>query len=129
MIMLALVFLLVLVLKSHLTNKSIMDVANRLLAEFRKEPPRLKAIDLFMAFLVAVGVVQFAFCALVGNYPFNAFLGGFAASVGQFVLLAALRHHLDVGNQKVLAASPERAFGDFVFASLLLHFIVYHCIN
>lgn len=25
--------------------------------------------------------------------------------------------------------SPERSFGDFIFASLILHFVVYHFIN
>lgn len=74
-----------------------------------------------MAFLVVVGAVQFLYCVLAGNYvresnqkikfrnagvlidwliadwdlfflqPFNAFLSGFSAAVGQFVLTASLR--------------------------------------
>lgn len=56
----------------------------------RDTPRRLKWIDVFLVFLMYVGVVQFAYCALVGNYPFNAFLAGFGATVGQFVLTGEL---------------------------------------
>ncbi|CAF9937274.1 MAG: oligosaccharyltransferase complex subunit epsilon [Alectoria fallacina] len=54
-------------------------------------PQRVKLVDAFMAFLVVVGGLQFVYCVLVGNYPFNAFLSGFGATVGQFVLTASLR--------------------------------------
>ena len=49
-------------------------------------PQRTKLIDAFMAFLVVVGALQFLYCVLAGNYPFNAFLAGFGSTVGQFVL-------------------------------------------
>jgi oligosaccharyltransferase complex subunit epsilon len=49
-------------------------------------PQRTKLIDAFMAFLMVVGALQFLYCVLAGNYPFNAFLSGFGATVGQFVL-------------------------------------------
>ncbi|KAK2806361.1 oligosaccharyltransferase complex subunit epsilon [Onygenales sp. PD_10] len=52
---------------------------------------RTLLLDAFMAFLVIVGAVQFVYCLLAGNYPFNAFLSGFSAAVGQFVLTASLR--------------------------------------
>ena len=56
-------------------------------SSYLKETPQsLKLIDAFMAFLVYTGVVQFLYCIIVGNYPFNAFLSGFAATIGQFVL-------------------------------------------
>lgn len=50
----------------------------------------MKLIDAFMAFLVVVGVVQFVYCVLAGAFPFNAFLSGFSATVGQFVLTGEL---------------------------------------
>ena len=53
--------------------------------------PRLKMIDLFLVFLVALGILQFVYVLLVGNFPFNAFLGGFISCVGQFVLVVSLR--------------------------------------
>ncbi len=92
----------------------------------------MKLLDTFMAFLVAVGVLQFVYCLIGGNYvsrfcqnncrngftrdviglvllitmvngqPFNAFLSGFSATVGQFVLTASLR----------LQTNPENK-GDF----------------
>lgn len=49
-------------------------------------PQRMKLIDVFMVFLIVVGVVQFVYCVLAGSFPFNAFLSGFSATVGQFVL-------------------------------------------
>ncbi|RMZ79850.1 hypothetical protein DV737_g3262, partial [Chaetothyriales sp. CBS 132003] len=48
-------------------------------------------LDVFLLFLVLVGAVQFAYCLLAGNYPFNAFLSGFSAAAGQFVLAISLR--------------------------------------
>ncbi|MCJ1334742.1 hypothetical protein MMC09_000007 [Bachmanniomyces sp. S44760] len=56
-----------------------------------KTPQRTKLIDAFLAFLVVVGVLQFLYCIVAGNYPFNAFLAGFSATIGQFVLTASLR--------------------------------------
>mmetsp|Transcript_2957 Transcript_2957/g.2878 ORF Transcript_2957/g.2878 Transcript_2957/m.2878 type:complete len:170 (-) Transcript_2957:55-564(-) len=127
--------------------------------------PRLKLIDIFLTFLVLLGVLQFIYVLLVGNFPFNAFLGGFISCVGQFVLTVSLRLQynyennsnnnsdkivqeieekdiedvnetkvdvgiLEVNNEKPFKfVTPERAFGDFIFASLILHFIVFHFIN
>lgn len=116
--------------------------------------PRLKMIDLFLVFLVALGILQFIYVLLVGNFPFNAFLGGFISCVGQFVLVVSLRLQIkadvgkvsskgdiieDINDEKVVIEdvkektfqfiSPERSFGDFIFASLILHFVVYHFIN
>ncbi|ERF73597.1 hypothetical protein EPUS_00850 [Endocarpon pusillum Z07020] len=54
-------------------------------------PPRTFLLDAFMAFLVVIGGLQFLYAILFGNYPFNAFLSGFCAAVGQFVLTASLR--------------------------------------
>lgn len=38
---------------------------------------RLKTIDAFLLFLMLSGVLQFLYCILVTNYPFNAFLAGY----------------------------------------------------
>lgn len=70
---------------------------------------RVKLIDSFLVFLVFLGIFQFAFCAVVGTFPFNAFLGGFGATVGQFVLLASLRIQISEENYgQFKAVSPER---------------------
>ncbi|KAI5953770.1 OST2 [Candida theae] len=157
---------------------------------FNHVTPKLKLIDLFLVFLVSLGILQFVYVLLIGNFPFNAFLGGFAICVGQFVLLVSLRLQINdqgssggasgknrksKGNKKSNAKSdqvediidvdivdndnddedifvvdngadvvdgggnrfkrvftgisPERSFADFIFASLILHFIVIHFIN
>jgi len=90
-------------------------------------PARLKFIDAFLVFLVLSGVIQFAYCVLVSNFPFNAFLAGFASNVGQFVLTASLRTQVNPENRALFKdVSPERAFADFAFGSIVLHFFVFN---
>ncbi|CCC71153.1 hypothetical protein NCAS_0G02660 [Naumovozyma castellii] len=103
----------------HLSMKSYWEQVNK--------DSRLKLIDIFCAFLVILGVIQFSFiCLIRDNYPFNAFLAGFIICVGQFVLLISLRLQLLNPFQNI---SRNRAFGEFVIASLVLHFICLHFIN
>lgn len=91
---------------------------------------KLRLIDTFLAFLVVVGIIQFGFCLIGGSFPFNAFLAGFSATVGQFVLTVALRLQSVSENTKLFnGLLPERAFGEYIFASLLLHFVLIHFIN
>lgn len=86
--------------------------------------------------------------------PFNAFLSGFSAAVGQFVLTASLRMQTTERPPTAVAALPrkpttktvdgitgeviedgtskissERAFADFVFGSLILHAFCINFIN
>ncbi|EPS40583.1 hypothetical protein H072_5562 [Dactylellina haptotyla CBS 200.50] len=112
-------------------NSSPIDIANAIWEKYQKDTPqRTKLIDVFMGFLVVVGIVQFVYCVLAGNYPFNAFLAGFAATVGQFVLTASLRIQTNPANKTEFSSvSPERAFADFVFGSLTLHFFCVNFIN
>jgi len=41
-------------------------------------PDRLKFIDAFLAFILLSGVAQFLYLILVTDFPFNAFLAGYA---------------------------------------------------
>ncbi|OAL34729.1 hypothetical protein AYO20_05924 [Fonsecaea nubica] len=125
----------------HVWNKYLQDT-----------PSRTMLLDVFMAWLVVVGGLQFVYCVLAGNYPFNAFLSGFSAAVGQFVLTASLR--MQTSEKAPAGASPttkksttktidgvtgelventkissERAFADFVFGSLILHGFCVNFIN
>lgn len=86
-------------------------------------------IDSFLVFLVLVAAYQFVFAVVFGSFPFNAFLGGFISTVGQFVLTVSLRLQSNEQNKEKFTVSKERAIGDYIFASLILHFIVYHFIN
>ena len=65
-----------------------------------------------------------------GGQPFNAFLAGFGATVGQFVLTVSLRIQTDPANAAEFpSVSPERAFADYVLGSLLLHFFCVNFVN
>ncbi|KAF8650369.1 hypothetical protein AX16_005265 [Volvariella volvacea WC 439] len=90
-------------------------------------PDRLKFIDSFLVFLILSGIIQFVYCVLVTNYPFNAFLAGFSSTVGQFVLTASLRSQVNPENKNEFKdVSPERAFADFALGSIVLHFFVFN---
>ncbi|KAI1648014.1 defender against death DAD protein [Daldinia loculata] len=112
-------------------SQAIDQVAWNIVEHYQKTTPqRTKLLDVFMAFLVVVGGLQFAYCVLAGNYPFNAFLSGFSATVGQFVLTASLRIQTTEANKSEFPSiSPERAFADYVFGSLILHFFCVNFIN
>ncbi|CDS00780.1 hypothetical protein [Sporisorium scitamineum] len=72
-------------------------------------PRRLKVIDAFLVFLMLSGIIQFIYCALITNFPFNSFIAGFASTVGQFVLAASLRIQANPENGKTFPkVSPER---------------------
>ncbi|EPE04766.1 dad family protein [Ophiostoma piceae UAMH 11346] len=113
------------------SSNAFQNVFDNLLQHYLKATPqRTKLLDAFMAFLVAVGVLQFLYCVLAGNYPFNAFLSGFSSTVGQFVLTASLRiQTTDTNKSDFPAVSPERAFADYVVCSLILHFFCINFIN
>ena len=50
-------------------GKAVQNVVQTLLQNYQKTTPqRTKLLDAFMAFLVAVGVLQFVYCVLAGNY-------------------------------------------------------------
>ncbi|ODQ66437.1 defender against cell death 1 [Nadsonia fulvescens var. elongata DSM 6958] len=117
-------------IKSTSTSTSSLTLCQSVHNYWASATTKVKLMDTFMAFLVVLGVLQFIFCVLVGNFPFNAFLGGFSSTVGQFVLTACLRIQTSPSNvQQFPQVSPERSLGDFIVGSLILHFAVYHFIN
>ncbi|CDS10025.1 hypothetical protein LRAMOSA02702 [Lichtheimia ramosa] len=84
-------------------------------------------IDCYLAYIMLTGIFQFVYMVLAGTFPYNAFLAGFISTVGSFVLAANLRIQTNPKNAKSFESiSPERAFADFVVASLLLHFFCVH---
>jgi len=93
----------------------------------KQTPARLKLIDAYLVFIMLSGIIQFVYCVLVTNFPFNAFLAGFSSCVGQFVLAASLRSQVNPANSdEFKEVSPERAFADFALGSIVLHFFVYN---
>ncbi|EFA78523.1 trafficking protein particle complex subunit 3 [Heterostelium album PN500] len=51
-----------------------------------RTPQKLKIIDLFLVYAFLTGVIVFAYCCLVGTFPFNSFLAAFISCVGTFIL-------------------------------------------
>ncbi|KAG8624923.1 hypothetical protein KVT40_006674 [Elsinoe batatas] len=111
--------------------QSAQDIAMSIYRKYVDQTPqRVKLVDVFMGFLVVVGVIQFVYCVLFGNFPFNAFLSGFSATVGQFVLTASLRIQTNPDNKgEFKSISPERAFADYILGSVILHFFCVNFIN
>ncbi|KAI8093418.1 DAD/Ost2 [Halteromyces radiatus] len=87
----------------------------------------LKLIDVYLIYIMLSGILQFVYMMIAGTFPYNAFLAGFISTVGSFVLAVNLRIQTNSQNKDTFkTVSPERAFADFAFCSLLLHFF---CIN
>ncbi|KAI8921914.1 dolichyl-diphosphooligosaccharide---protein glycotransferase [Powellomyces hirtus] len=96
-------------------------LVKRLLSSYNTNTSQsLKLIDAYLLFVMLTGIIQFVYVILAGTFPYNSFLAGFGASVGSFVLAANLRMQINPQNKDILNISPERAFADFAFASIIL---------
>jgi hypothetical protein len=58
--------------------------------EYAKQPSKIKLIDFYLSYILITGVIQFAYCLLVGTFPFNSFLAGFISTVGCFVMTGSV---------------------------------------
>ncbi|RKO98127.1 hypothetical protein CXG81DRAFT_13389 [Caulochytrium protostelioides] len=83
--------------------------------------PKLMWMDLYLVAMALTGAVQFVYVLLAGADPFNPFLAGFIASVGNFCLAVNLRLQSHPATLHSLNISPERAFADYVVCSLILY--------
>lgn len=93
-------------------------------------PKKLKIVDAYLFYIMLTGIIQFVYCCLVGTFPFNSFLSGFISCVGSFVLGVCLRVQSNPANlSDFKGISPERAFADFIFASVILHLVVMNFIG
>jgi hypothetical protein len=82
-----------------------------IIAKFRRDywvgtPTQIKILDSFLAYVALTGLLQFAYCALVGTFPFNSFLSGLFSTIGVFVLTGeravgagALRRRVGLGGR------------------------------
>jgi len=71
---------------------------------------RLKFIDSFLVFLMLSGIVQFIYCILVTNYPFNAFLAGCVPRLSHAIgcsLNQILKHCWPICAHRFIAFSSE----------------------
>lgn len=92
-------------------------------------PDHLKPIDVFLCYVLLVGIIQFVYVLFVGTFPFNSFLAGFISAVGVFVLTVSLRLQLSPNNLQDPAnrwgkLTKRRAVIDYLFCNLILHMAV-----
>lgn len=120
-------------------------VLSKFYGEYQSNTPKkLKLIDAYLVYILLTGILQFAYCVLVGTFPFNSFLSGFISTVSCFVLagkclkfklpvmkiyslpfLVCLRLQSNPQNKAQFSGiSPERGFADFIFAHIVLHIVV-----
>lgn len=63
--------------KSTASETSIAHSVNAMCKSYvQNTSDRLKFIDAFLVFIMLSGIMQFVYCVLVTNFPFNAFLAG-----------------------------------------------------
>ncbi|KAI2804540.1 hypothetical protein RDWZM_007900 [Blomia tropicalis] len=108
-----------------------VEVSRKFFEEYGKNTSkRLKAIDAYLAYIFFTGVFQFAYCLLVGTFPFNSFLSGFISTIASFVLGVCLRVQVNEQNKSdFYHLKDERAFADFIFAHVILHLVVVNFIG
>lgn len=114
-----------------MSSEGVFSVAQKFYNDYvGTTPQKLKLIDCYLAYILATGVLQFLYCALVGTFPFNSFLSGFISCVASFVLAVNLRLQVNPANRKdFLNIAPQRAFADFLFAHAVLHLVVVNFIG
>nr|O65085.1 RecName: Full=Dolichyl-diphosphooligosaccharide--protein glycosyltransferase subunit DAD1; Short=Oligosaccharyl transferase subunit DAD1; AltName: Full=Defender against cell death 1; Short=DAD-1 [Picea mariana]AAC32147.1 defender against cell death 1 homolog [Picea mariana] len=102
--------------------------AHALIASLRSAysatPTKLKIIDLYVVYAILTAVVQVVYMAIVGSFPFNAFLSGVLSCTGTAVLAVCLRMQVNKENREFKDLPPERAFADFVLCNLVLHLVI-----
>uniref|UniRef100_A0A2S2P6S6 Dolichyl-diphosphooligosaccharide--protein glycosyltransferase subunit DAD1 n=1 Tax=Schizaphis graminum TaxID=13262 RepID=A0A2S2P6S6_SCHGA len=109
----------------------ILGIISKFYEDYTKTTPKkLKIIDAYLLYIMLTGIVQFAYCCLVGTFPFNSFLSGFISSVSCFVLGVCLRLQANPQNKAQFSdISPERGFADFIFAHIVLHLTIVNFIG
>ncbi|OMJ16361.1 Dolichyl-diphosphooligosaccharide-protein glycosyltransferase subunit 2 [Smittium culicis] len=116
------------------------------IAKYKQETSQdLMVLDAFMLLCVVVGVMQFVYAVIVGNYPYNSFLAGFGSSVASFVLTAGLRtklselksfNNVKESKDSSSISSPTKplftassAFSEYIVCNIVLHFIIFNFIG
>ncbi|XP_057768661.1 dolichyl-diphosphooligosaccharide--protein glycosyltransferase subunit DAD1 [Salvia miltiorrhiza] len=106
------------------TTKDAHALFHSLRSAYAATPNQLKIIDLYILFAVVTAVIQVAYMAIVGSFPFNSFLSGVLSCVGTAVLAVSLRIQVNKDNKEFKDLPPERAFADFVLCNLVLHLVI-----
>ncbi|CAN6806379.1 unnamed protein product [Brassica oleracea] len=89
------------------TSKDAQDLFRSLYSAYSATPTNLKIIDMYVVFAVFTALIQVAYMALVGSFPFNSFLSGVLSCVGTAVLAVCLRIQVNKENKEF------KAFGEY----------------
>ncbi|XP_074270919.1 dolichyl-diphosphooligosaccharide--protein glycosyltransferase subunit DAD1-like [Silene latifolia] len=106
------------------TVKDARALFHSLRSAYAATPINLKIIDLYIIFAISTALIQVAYMATVGSFPFNSFLSGVLSCVGTAVLAVCLRIQVNKENKEFKDLAPERAFADFVLCNLVLHLVI-----
>ncbi|CAK9321472.1 unnamed protein product [Citrullus colocynthis] len=106
------------------TSKDAQALFQSLRSAYTATPTTLKIIDLYVIYAVFTALIQVAYMAIVGSFPFNSFLSGVLSCIGTAVLAVCLRIQVNKENKEFKDLAPERAFADFVLCNLVLHLVI-----
>ncbi|KAG6577734.1 Dolichyl-diphosphooligosaccharide--protein glycosyltransferase subunit DAD1, partial [Cucurbita argyrosperma subsp. sororia] len=106
------------------TSKDAQALFQSLRSAYAATPTTLKIIDLYVIYAVFTALIQVAYMAIVGSFPFNSFLSGVLSCIGTAVLAVCLRIQVNKENKEFKDLAPERAFADFVLCNLVLHLVI-----
>jgi len=87
----------------------------------------LRGLDVFALFAVMMVVIQTAYAASSGGYPFESMISALCGSLGFLVLILSLRFHLTPSVKSEI--SHERSFVDFLLGLSLLFLFVWNFMN
>ena len=88
-----------------------------------KTDTTVRAIDAYLLFCVATGLLQLAYFAAVKGRPYQSFVAGFVSSLGSFVLGVNIRLHMT--NQDDCGSKDTgRAITEFILGHVILHMLV-----
>ncbi|KAG6633716.1 hypothetical protein CIPAW_12G068300 [Carya illinoinensis] len=82
------------------TSKDAQALLHSFRSAYAATPTNLKIIDLYVGFAVFTALIQIAYIAIVGSFPFNAFLSGLLSCIGTAVLAVCLRIQVNRENKE-----------------------------
>eukprot|EP01060_Flectonema_neradi_P012026 TRINITY_DN1894_c0_g1_i1.p1 TRINITY_DN1894_c0_g1~~TRINITY_DN1894_c0_g1_i1.p1 ORF type:complete len:114 (+),score=23.46 TRINITY_DN1894_c0_g1_i1:46-387(+) len=87
----------------------------------------LRVCDAFIVFFLLNCLVLFAYCNIVGSFPFNAYLGGLFANLGMLIFTVSLRMQAAPANKpQFRECTIQSSFCDYCLCSILLLFTAVH---
>ncbi|KAH0888599.1 hypothetical protein HID58_051028, partial [Brassica napus] len=109
------------------TSKDAQDLFRSLHSAYSATPTNLKIIDMYVVFAVFTALIQVAYMALVGSFPFNSFLSGVLSCVGTAVLAVCLRIQVNKENKEFKGLGFAGEFDSRQYALVLLGLVHRDC--